>query len=112
MCGEDYDEELSSSTIGSVQLIVESFCSLSDDQKSLSIDTNPFNFDADDYSDESGLKMIQTANSMLDLPDALFDRMIRTRAIDGVQSEEYGKIKVTWSYHPDNGLEVVYEKKD
>ena len=29
----------------------------------------------------------------------------------GRQSEENEKYRVKWSYHPDDGLEVTYEKK-
>ncbi len=29
----------------------------------------------------------------------------------GQQSEENKKFRVSWTYHPDRGLEVLYEKK-
>ena len=37
--------------------------------------------------------------------------MGETRSMDGRQSDENDKYKVTWTYHPDKGLEVMYEKK-
>ena len=37
--------------------------------------------------------------------------MMKTTALMGRQSAETDKYKVSWTYHPDNGLEVTYEKK-
>lgn len=37
--------------------------------------------------------------------------MKMTRAIDGAQTDENEHFKVTWTYHPDEGLNVIYEKK-
>ena len=85
------------------------WCTLSDDGKSLSIDTNPANMKSGEYSDEFGLSLIRSANTALELPDALTDKMLQTRAIDGMQSAEYRDVKITWSFHPDQGLEVIYE---
>ena len=43
--------------------------------------------------------------------DSLYQDMLNTSAIMGRQSEENEKYRVKWSYHPDDGLEVTYEKK-
>ena len=34
-------------------------------------------------------------------------RMLLTRAIDGTQEEQWGLYRATWTYHPDQGLNVV-----
>lgn len=61
------------------------------------------------------LKHVSTAvrcmNNELGFSDSLYDKMSMTRAIDGIQTDENDKIKVSWSYHPDSGLSVIYEKK-
>lgn len=36
--------------------------------------------------------------------------MLETSARMGRQREENDKYRVTWTYHPDEGLEVTYEK--
>ena len=82
--------------------------SLSEDGKSLSIDTNPG--DESDYYDYDATDAIVKINKALGLPDALYDKMLVTRAIDGRQTETYEDISVSWTYHPDYGLEIIYER--
>ena len=57
------------------------------------------------------LEAIEYVNEELGFNDALYDRMIGTSAIMGRQSEENDKYRVFWTYHPNRGLEVTYEKK-
>lgn len=75
----------------------------------LSIDTNPD--DIEDHTDFSAYLAISSVNSALGLPDALFEKMGQTRALDGRQTESYDDLTVSWTYHPDNGMEIMYEKK-
>ena len=79
------------------------FVQISGDRSSLVIDGNS------KYSSDVVVQMLKVTNSCLDLPDSLIDRIIRTRAIDGIQSQPYGKYTITWSFHPDYGLQVIYE---
>lgn len=46
----------------------------------------------------------------LGFSSAVISRMETTAAIDGVQSAEGEQATVTWSYHPDEGLDVVIER--
>ena len=73
----------------------------------LEIDTDP---DDTGYStcESDAINAILCVNAELGIPDSVAKKMSNTRAIDGMQSEVVGDIEVTWSYHPDNGLEVVY----
>lgn len=57
------------------------------------------------------LEAIKYANKELDFNEALYSKMLNTSALMGRQSEENDRYKVSWTYHPDNGLEVTYEKK-
>ena len=73
------------------------------------IDTNPFNYkDGDSSLIETGLDHIETINKALDLPDWLYEEMLKTRALDGRQKESFDNVTVTWSYHPDQGMEAIY----
>jgi hypothetical protein len=47
----------------------------------------------------------------MDVPSYVVSMMEKTRALDGIQREEYGNFKISWSYHPDNGLDVVINEK-
>lgn len=83
----------------------------------LRIDTNPHDKDLDDYlsedwsSSREAINAIQDINDELGLPDYLYEDMMNTTANQGRQREEFEDlgIKVTWTYHPDSGLEVSYE---
>ena len=85
---------------------------LSDNGKTLSVD-----IEEDDMTKidamlmESRWKNIKSINSALNLPESLNQKLNKTRAIDGRQTETYDNIEVSWSYHPNQGLEIIYTKK-
>lgn len=91
------------------------------DDSYLKIDTNPYDKDADEltYVELSTFDQVQTdslngikfVNERLGFTDALYSKMMDTTALMGVQTEENDKYRVSWTYHPDNGLEVMYERK-
>lgn len=61
---------------------------------------------------ESGaLEAIQYANKELGFNGSLYYRMLETNAFMGRQREENDKYRVSWTYQPDEGLEVTYEIK-
>lgn len=60
---------------------------------------------------ENAIEAIKYANEALGFTGALYSDMMKTTAIMGRQTEENNKYKVSWTYHPDDGLEVTYEKK-
>ena len=47
----------------------------------------------------------------LGFSDGTIDRMAMTRALDGLQSAEGDKVGVTWTYHPDDGLNMIFERQ-
>lgn len=91
---------------------VYSDCTLSiaDDSSYIMVDTNPSNADHGTLYAETGLGHITTLNKALGLPDWLYEEMMKTRALDGRQKETFDKVTVSWSYHPNQGLEVIYRK--
>ena len=84
-----------------------SFATIGSDGSYLFIDTNPN--DSEDYTDYSALYAIILVNEELGLPDSVFNDMTTTRAIDGTQKRTFDEVTVSWSFHPDRGLEVTYE---
>ena len=60
---------------------------------------------------ENALEAIEYANEALGFNGSLYTKMLETSALMGRQSEENNKYKVSWTYHPDDGLEVTYDKK-
>lgn len=62
-------------------------------------------------SQRNALEAIKYVNEELGFNGAVYNRMMETNALMGRQSEENDKYRVSWTYHPDEGLEVTYEKK-
>ena len=83
------------------------YASLAYDNMSLTIDTIP----NDSYyaNKNAAAAAIISINKHLGLPSSLVDKFSSTRALDGMQSQDCGTYTVTWNYHPDNGLKVIYE---
>lgn len=46
----------------------------------------------------------------LDVPQSVISRMDNTRALDGVQTAEWDGVTASWSYHPDDGLDMILER--
>ncbi len=45
----------------------------------------------------------------LGFSSAVAERMSKTRALDGTQTAEGNNCNVSWTYHPDDGLQMVFE---
>ena len=45
-------------------------------------------------------------------PSYIVSQMEQTTALAGTQNAEFDGISVSWSYHPNNGLDVVYHKNN
>ncbi|WP_459717640.1 hypothetical protein [Actinophytocola sp. KF-1] len=43
----------------------------------------------------------------LDTPDSVTTRMDSTRALDGMQDASWSGLNATWTYHPDDGLDII-----
>ena len=68
-------------------------------------------YDSDDYNNRSTLSAIENMNKKIGLPDSLYNDMIQTTWSMGKQKETFENlgVEVTWTYHPDKGLEVTYK---
>lgn len=88
-------------------IALESFCEIAEDGSYMKIDTNPFDFEDEIMLD--AWYAIERINDELGFPDSVMERMSETRSLDGVQEAEAEGVRASWTYHPDNGLEVMYE---
>lgn len=74
----------------------------------MATDNLSISVDSKNKYDTDSLNDIKTIIYTLDLPDSLYDSMSQTTALMGRQKETYGNYEVSWSYHPDNGLDVIF----
>ena len=88
---------------------VEKWASVGRDNSYLSIDVNPD--DEEDYYIGAAYAAIININRALGLPDSLYEEMRQTTWSMGKQNETYTDVGITvsWTYHPDKGLEVTYK---
>lgn len=86
------------------------------DGQSITIDSNPWGAakgsQAYKLDNDLALLLIKELNSELGLPDWLYTEMMGTRALDGRQKEVFDYVTVTWSYHPDSGINILYRKNN
>jgi hypothetical protein len=61
----------------------------------------------------NGLRDAQTICVLNELGVPSYIRMLMTRtsALDGMQREEYDVYKIYWSFHPDNGLDIIIHEQ-
>ncbi len=81
---------------------------VSSDGSYLKVDTNPNDIEGGSSDYFEALAFI-SINTYLDLPSSLNELMEQTSAMDGRQTRTYDNITVSWKYHPDTGLEAMYE---
>lgn len=96
----------------------ETWCTIASDGSYMKLDTNPRDKDSDDltWSDYESYVIpandaIERINKELGFSDALMEKMNSTTWSQGKQTDSNDKYTVTWTYHPDKGLEVMYEIK-
>lgn len=87
----------------------EVFCIVADDRSYIEIDTDPF--DIGNHITDGSIEAIKDINKQLGLPESVYAQMEGTRALDGTQTYEKDGISVSWTFHPDSGLEVIYSAK-
>lgn len=62
---------------------------------------------------KSSAERLQAATCVLeqiDAPDAMVDKLIETRAIDGRQEDTWDDFSASWTYYPDDGLRIIIEQ--
>lgn len=82
---------------------------MANDGSYLAVDTNPSDREADrSIHILDADQAIKDFNKALGFDESLHERMERTNALAGVQSETGNGVRVSWNHHPDHGLEVTY----
>lgn len=90
-------------------LCTSTFASVASDGSYLTVDTNPK--DEDSYTNYEAYLAIMAINEVLELPESVLNKMNQTRSIDGIQSYSTDELDISWTYHPNRGLEVNYSLK-
>lgn len=90
-------------------LFSTAYSSCSSSNTTLSSDGLSICIDGEDKYDTSSYYDVATVITVLGLPDSLGTEMDNTNSLMGVQTETYDNIEVRWSYHPDNGLDVIFK---
>ena len=84
------------------------YAKLEYDGISLTVDTSPNDTKYSSYEADA-IAAIQRINLYLALPASLLEKMSSTRVLGDTHSQNCGTYTVTWNYHSDNGLKVIYE---
>jgi RNA polymerase subunit RPABC4/transcription elongation factor Spt4 len=100
--GEDFNDMYS-------DLDSESWCQIASDGSWMRIDSNPYNID--DKIELEAISKVKQINSELGFGSYVYDEMLETRSVDGTQYESNDDYSISWTYHPDRGLEVKYTIK-
>lgn len=61
-----------------------------------------------EYPYGDALEWFETLLEEFGFSSAVQSRIGQTRALDGTQEAETDDVRVTWTYHPDNGLSAVF----
>lgn len=94
----------------------EDWCEIASDGSWMILDTNPSDADSDDIWDYYDAyvavsDLIPTIHKDLGFKSSVEQKMNETTAMQGRQSESNDDYEVSWTYHPDKGLEIMYEVK-
>ena len=79
---------------------------ITSDGSCVTVDTNPY--DLDDYLVSGSTTAIRSFHDRLGLPDYIWTEMSQTRYLDGRQTETVNGYVISWTFHPDRGLEATY----
>jgi len=99
------------------QKLYDEYCTFTwaevgEDGSYLFIDTNPYDEDDNGLAYPDAYYAVENINKALGLPSSLIKEMGETTRLDGKQSRTYEDLglEISWTYHPDDGLEVTYSK--
>jgi hypothetical protein len=72
-------------------------------------DGDTMSIDRAGAEESPGATMTQLACILgeLEVPDSVVDHIENTRALDGYQEASFGEYSASWTYHPDDGLNMT-----
>jgi len=69
--------------------------------------TLTFDHKGEDQSTGADIFDLYCLFDALDMPEYISSHMGQTTSLDGRQSESWGDLDISWSYHPDRGMDGV-----
>jgi hypothetical protein len=78
---------------------------LGDEGRSLTVD-----IEGEEDPGGQPMEVYDCVAAELGLSDSVMARIGATRALDGMQSAEWGGLLLSWTYHPDDGLWLLVEE--
>jgi hypothetical protein len=64
----------------------------------------------EDGSGAIGTGVVWCVLSALEVPTYVKREMESTRALDGRRSQSWGSLEASWTYHPDDGLDIIFRE--
>lgn len=61
--------------------------------------------------DKGGVKAYECVASATSMPDSTRNKIANTNLLSGTQHDTWGNVKVTWSFDPDDGMHMEFERK-
>lgn len=87
---------------------VSSWAECPTDNSYLKIDTNPYDYDDEGIYYIEAYYAIEKINKDLGLPESLNSEIDNTTWDHGKQTKKFDNLVISWTYHPDKGLELMY----
>ncbi len=94
--------------VGNCDLTESRYADIGDDGYTLTLDGAP----EDRPKRGATIDDIACVLYYLEIPDSVVAKIDGTRALDGMQDAEWGGISATWTYHPDDGLDLILTSTD
>lgn len=104
-CGDDGTDRLEDAA-DACEAATGNAIDTSDDGKTIAISTSDFR------RPRSVTEASTCVMTELDVPTSIKTKMGSTTSLMGRQEDSWGSFDVSWTYHPDDGLEIVVELAD
>ncbi len=102
-------EEVYNKVVNSASAAVKLCFTISSDGTYVTADSNPLN--SDDYTVPGFYDALDLFKTEMEFPEYLDEAIGSTTWSMGKQTEEIGDYILTWTYHPDKGLELMCRVK-
>jgi hypothetical protein len=94
----------------------EPWATLGDNNKTLTIDgagkdDNSTDADGNQAFNAAPIEKQACVLQAVQAPQSVISQMSQTRALDGMQDATWGQFSAKWTYHPDNGLDIIVTER-
>ncbi len=110
---EIYDSVVATMDAKYFEAVTTGALKVASDGSYLSIDTNPTDVKGGNSAMMVAIyvEMLNLVHEKLGISEATSEKLNHVRALDGTQTITDNGIKITYLYHPDQGLQVMYENE-